>query len=151
MEGADIRLSRLLDDAVRLDRVARGNIQAFDFESKTLKIVSHLGFNGPFLKHFETVRPSGPSACGRAFGSGDCIVIPDVERDEAFRPHLEIARLSGFRSVKSIPIKDAGGRLLGVLSTHSVDVRHDWDRNITRGIAAEIAAILTTLPGARPD
>lgn len=141
-----MRLAALLDEAVRVDKVARGNIQAFDPESKTLKIVCHLGFGDEFLRHFETVRPSGPSACGRAFGSADCVVIPDVENDEAFRPHREIARISGFRSVKSVPVKDAAGRLLGVLSTHSVNVRHDWERDSTHPVAADIAAILATLP-----
>ena len=139
-------LARLLDDAVRMDRVAKGNIQVFDPRSKSLKIVSQLGFNEDFLRHFESVLPFDPSACGRAFGSGGCVVIADVEHDEGFKPHRAIARASGFRSVKSIPLKGGDGRLLGVLSTHSVDARRDWKRENTNGIAAEIAAILEASP-----
>jgi hypothetical protein len=69
-------------------------------------------------------------------------LIPDVQADPGFEPHRAIARASGFRSVKSLPLAGPDGRLRGVLSTHSPGVRWDWERENTRPIAAEIAAVL---------
>jgi GAF domain-containing protein len=45
-------------------------------------------------------------------------VIEDVNVDEAFAPHREVAADSGFRAVQSTPIIDFSGQLLGVISTH---------------------------------
>ena len=133
------RLAELLAEAITRDRAAKGNIQVFDPTSNTLQIVVHQGFDEAFLKHFKSVKPFDASACGRAFGAGRCIMIPDVLRDEAFAPHREIALANGFRSVKSLPIDGPDGRLLGVLSTHSPDVRWDWELDNTRQVAVEIA------------
>jgi GAF domain-containing protein len=143
------RLERLLGEAIRLDKASKGNIQAFDFHTQTLRIVSQQGFDRQFLRHFRAVRPFDPSACGRAFGSGGCITIPDVLLDEGFRPHREIAIANGFRSVKSLAVTDEDGRLYGVLSTHSAQVRWDWERDNTRRVATVIASTLAALPKVR--
>jgi hypothetical protein len=47
-----------------------------------------------------------------------------------------------------VPLAGADGRFYGVLSTHSPDIRWDWQLENTRPIADEIAAILAA---ARPD
>ena len=138
----DRRLGALLEKAIRLDRATKGNIQAFDAEAGVLRIVAQRGFDREFLRHFAEVRPLDASACGRAFGAGGCVLIPDVLRDEAFAPHREIALSSGFRSVKSVPVPGPDGRLVGVLSTHGPDVRWDWERDNTTELAAEIGLIL---------
>jgi GAF domain-containing protein len=143
------RLGELLAEAVRLDKASKGNIQAFDFRTQTLKIVCHSGFDREFLRHFRAVRPFDSSACGRAFGSGGCITIPDVLADEGFRPHREIAIANGIRSVKSLALTDEDGRLYGVLSTHCARVRWDWERDNTRHVALVIASTLAVLPQIR--
>jgi GAF domain-containing protein len=140
------RLRRLLAKAVILDRAAKGNIQLLDPEEGTLRIVAHSGFEPGFLRHFEVVRPFDSSACGRAFGQGGCVIIPDVTLDAGFAPHREIARAAGFRSVKSMPVVGEDGVARGVLSTHCPGVRWDWERENTRGLCLELAAVLAALP-----
>ena len=136
------RLETLLEKAIQLDGAAKGNIQVLDPAIDALRIAVHCNFDQAFLQHFETVKPFDASACGRASGLVDCVVIPDVNRDEAFAPHRAIARRTGFRSVKSIPLVGPDGRVLGVISTHAPEVRHDWDRRNTLQVVEEIAAIL---------
>lgn len=136
------RLRRLLDAAIELDRAVKGNIQVLDPATQTLRIEVSRGFDEAFLSHFRSVKAFDASACGRAFGTGACIMIPDVLRDEAFAPHRAIASSNGFRSVKSLPVAATDGRLLGVLSTHNPQVRWDWERENTRHVAAKIAAVL---------
>jgi GAF domain-containing protein len=142
-----VRLERLLETAMALDRVAKGNIQILDPRTRTLRILVHRGFDEAFLRHFATVQADDSSACGRALGAGDCIMIPDVLRDEAFAPHRSIALSNGFRSVKSIPVAGAAGEIYGMLSTHAHGIRWDWERDNTRHIALQVAEVLA---GCRP-
>ena len=140
--NANLRLKNLLAQAIELDRATKGNIQVYEPEADSLKIIAHHGFDETFLRHFEKVNRFDSSACGRAFGSGNWVLIPDIMADEAFKPHREVALAAGVRSVKSIPVIDADGTFQGMLSTHGPAVRWDWERDNTRHIAAEIAAIL---------
>ena len=57
-------------------------------------------------------------ACGQAMRSGGRVVIADVMADECFAPFRGIAVASGFRAVQATPLLGAGGRLLGMMSTH---------------------------------
>ena len=50
--------------------------------------------------------------------SGRRVVIPDVMADELFAPYRGIAAASGYRAVQTTPLLGAGGRLLGMMSTH---------------------------------
>lgn len=136
------RLAQLLANAIKLDRATKGNIQALDPETGCLKIIAQVGFDEAFLRHFEAVQAFDSSACGRAFGTGNWVMIPDILLDEAFTPHREVVAANDVRSVKSIPITAPEGGIIGVLSTHSSDVRWNWERDNTRHIAEQIGAIL---------
>jgi len=142
------RLAQLLAEAITLDRATKGTLQALDQTSGALKIVAHHGFDKAFLRHFENVKPFDASACGRAFGAKSCILIPDMLTDEAFAPHRAIASANGVRSVKALPVVGPDGRFHGVLATHSPGIRWDWERDNTRHIVAELAAVLGGLPSA---
>jgi hypothetical protein len=87
--------------------------------------------------------PCGFRAAGRSFGEGRWIVCRmavrcgiwpvgvlggtpnglrrfhiDVNVDESFATHRDIAAASGFRAVRSTPLADRAGRLFGMVSTH---------------------------------
>jgi GAF domain-containing protein len=136
-----LRLGRLLDKAIQLDRALKGTLQVFEPDTDSLKIIAHRGFDEAFLRHFETVKRFDSSACGRAFGTGNLVTIPDILEDEAFRPNREVVLVNGIRSVKCIPVVGSDDRLEGVLATHSPWVRWDWERDNTRHVAAEIAVV----------
>jgi GAF domain-containing protein len=141
----ELRLTLLLDQAIKLDRAVKGNIQIYEPDTDSLKIIVQRGFDQAFLRHFEKVKRFDSSACGRAFGIGNFVMVADIMTDEAFTPNREVALANGVRSVKSIPVVDTDNEILGILSTHSASVRWDWERDNTRHIAAEIAVILRDL------
>jgi GAF domain-containing protein len=94
-----------------------GNVQVLDPACGGLRIAVHSGFDADFLRYFEVVIDDS-APCGRALATGAQAVIADVETDEGFAPHLDIARATGFRAVQSTPILDVVGRPLGIISTH---------------------------------
>lgn len=151
VKGAQARLLELLDNAIALDRATKGNIQVYDPNKKRLILTAELqrGFEAPFLEHFASVKAFDSSACGRAMGTGNCVLIPDVMSDVAFEAHRKVALAAGVRSVKSMPLVGADGVFRGILSTHAPGVKWDWERDNTRHIAAAVAKILAE--GGRGD
>ena len=141
-DGHIAELHRLLEAAIESDGAAKGNIQVLEPETGTLRILVQKGFGADFLAHFEVVKAFDSSACGRAAGIGNDVLISDVEKDLAFRPHLQIARGAGFRSVRSIPIVDARGGVCGVLSVHSTVPRTDPVAEGVAVIARRVGEIL---------
>ena len=111
-------LYELLDDAIRLDLADKGNIQLYCKEQKVLQIVAQRGFKSDFLEMFREVRAFDPSACGRALGVKSMIIIDDVLRDMACKHFILMVQTEDFRSVKSIPLVNDAGEIVGVLSTH---------------------------------
>jgi len=108
---------RALDGALSLAGADRGNIQILDQATASLRITAQSGFGAEFLDYFAAV-DDDRSACGRAARKCAQTVIVDVNADESFAPHRDIAAASGFRAVQSTPLVDQAGRLLGVVSTH---------------------------------
>src|ERR1051326_7387494 len=126
--STDLRLGQLLDEAIELDRAAKGNIQVYEAETDSLKIIAHRGFDENFLSHFHSVKRFDSSACGRAFGIQNFIMIADIMEDNGFKPHREVMLVNGIRSVKCIPVVGPDGQFQGVLSTHSPSVHWDWEQ-----------------------
>lgn len=110
-------LDRALEETISLVGASFGNIQLADSLNGTLRIAAQRGFDQDFLDYFAEVEDAS-SACGRAAEHRAQMVIPDVDRDDDFAPHREIAAASGFRAVQSTPIVSPSGRVLGILSTH---------------------------------
>ena len=140
------RLSSLLRDAIALDRACKGNIQVFDPMNKTLKFVVQEGFDAHFLSHFNVVRLADGTPCARACGRQEPLFIPDVLADDELKRHAEVFLRGGFRSVKSVPTIGSDKCVYGILSTHSTEVRWDWELENTRHIAEEVAAVLVSAP-----
>jgi GAF domain-containing protein len=108
----------ILDEAIRADRAARGNLQVYDAGRGGLRIVAQRGFDEAFLQLFALVRPDEPSVCSRAFRHSRRVAVADVRSDPFFAPYLSMARRAGFWAVQSSPILGAAGDVIGVLSTH---------------------------------
>lgn len=108
---------KALAGALSLAGADRGNIQVMDPVTGSLRITAQSGFDAEFLEYFAAV-DDDRSACGRAARERAQTVIVDVNADESFAPHRDIAAASGFRAVQSTPLTDQDGRLFGVVSTH---------------------------------
>lgn len=139
-------LQNLLEEAITVDKADMGNIQVYNKADETLRIVVQKGFGMEFLEHFKVVKAFDSSACGRAAGIGNVVAVSDVMHDTAFTPHRSIAKLAGFRSVKSVPLL-SGGKMLGVLSTHFKDVQWSWQITSLSTQADKIIKLLENNPG----
>jgi GAF domain-containing protein len=136
-------LDRALAGALALSAADFANIQLRDTATDALRIAAHTGFDADFLEHFAVV-DDATSACGRAAFAASQITIVDVDHDESFAPHREIAARSGFRAVQSTPLVDPDGRTRGIISTHFRRPHRPSDRDaeIMRWYAEKISAAL---------
>lgn len=117
-------LLHILDEAIKIDGAAKGDVQLLNCALGGLQIVVQRGFDPSFLQLFQLVRVDDPSACGRAFRYQRRVIIPDITKDTHFSPYLSIARANGFQAVQSTPIIAEDGQVKGVFSTHFTGVHH---------------------------
>jgi GAF domain-containing protein len=113
-------IQTILDDVIALLGAEYGNIQLSMGEE--LAIVAQRGLSADFLKTFRRVKKEDGSACGRALRLGETVIIRDVATDPEFIAFRMDAKKTGFRSVQSTPICGGDGNLLGIVSTHFVNV-----------------------------
>ena len=109
-------LEEVLEATMELEGADFGRIQLYDEGSQSLRIVAHRGVGPDFLDHFAQADAKDTSACGRALRTGTRVIIPDVELEPDYRPHLAIAATTGYRAVVTTPLVD-GGRSVGMLTT----------------------------------
>jgi GAF domain-containing protein len=64
------------------------------------------------------VKANDGCACGRAIRLRHPIFIEDVVSDDEYVPYRQAAIGAGYRSVLSLPLITAAGRLVGVMSVH---------------------------------
>jgi hypothetical protein len=138
-EGADM-IQAAIDAAIGATGAVKGNVQLR--EPDGLHVVSHRGFERPFLDFFACVS-SAHCACGVALMTGRRVVVPDVTSDPLFAgtPAGEVLLAAGAMAVQSTPLIGGEGELIGVLSTHypaphEISVReHDVLDHIARRTA----------------
>lgn len=136
---ANKKIETYLFKAIEIDEATKGNIQLYNKIEETLTIISQTGFSKEFLEYFKVVKAFDTSACGRAIGIGSPVVIGDVNLDIGFAPHLKIARVEGFRAVKSVPLISSNNNFVGVLSTHFEKVQWSWDIRKLNNLVNEMA------------
>jgi GAF domain-containing protein len=141
-EGA---VHTILDDVIALLGAEYGNIQLPIGEE--LAIAAQRGLSADFLKTFWRVKKNDGSACGRALRLGIPVIIPDIEKDDDFAVFRREAKDAGFRAVQSTPMVTKDQALLGIVSTHFVNVHEPTpiEMNTLKvygGIAAEFAYMM---------
>jgi PAS domain S-box-containing protein len=111
-------LEQVLDAAIDLQGADFGDVQLYDGENGTLRIVAHRGVGQEFLEHFACVDADDTCACGTALKLGKRVIIEDVAEYAPFAPHLGVASRTGYRGVNCTPLTERGtGLPLGMLST----------------------------------
>lgn len=108
-------VSTLLADVVALHGAEFGNVQLS--AGRKLIIVAKHGLRAPFLLAFREVQTTDGCACGRAWKTGEPVVVVDVDLDKEYAPFREIAKEAGYRSVQSTPLISSDGMSLGMVST----------------------------------
>ena len=111
-------LTETLKSTMYLLNADFGNIQLYNKETNSLKIVTQTGFSQQFVDFFKEVTADDDTSCGRSIRLRKRVIIPDIYKDEAFTPYVSIAVKEGYRAVQSTPFYNHDGGLLGVLSTH---------------------------------
>lgn len=111
-------LLAILDEAMHVDKAARGKIRVYNPESGRLEISVQRGFSDDFVAAFGAIARDTSLACARAFRSRRRVTVPDVAREALPPDYREAARQEGFQAVQSTPLIGAGGRVLGTLTTH---------------------------------
>jgi hypothetical protein len=118
MSADDSALEPILAEALNITQFERGNIQVLDDASGCLTIEAQHGFDESFLERFKIVKADDGCACGRAIRLRHQIFIEDVMSDNEYVPYRQAAVAAGYRSVLSLPLITAAGRLVGVISVH---------------------------------
>lgn len=115
-----------IESALRIDRADRANAQFFDPKTRSLRIISQLGFTSTFLEFFEIV-DDAESACGTALSSGRSVWVPDTAASMIFAgtPALDVMLDARSSAVASVPIMSPHGSLIAMISTHH-DRRRAW-------------------------
>jgi GAF domain-containing protein len=111
----DSAVAVILNDVVDMHGAEYGDLQLT--AGPDLVIVAQRGLSAPFLRAFRRVSKDDGCACGRAFRSGQPVVIADVERDPEYEAFRNDAMRAGFRAVQSTPLVAGDGVTLGIVST----------------------------------
>jgi hypothetical protein len=114
-------LRTILNDVIALHGAEFGNIQ-LAIDDDTLALIEHRGFDEPSLRSLRRVARDGGAASARAFAARKPVVIPDLFKDRALAPYHQLANTMGIRAMQSTPFIAAGGKCVGVVSTHFANV-----------------------------
>lgn len=123
-------LDAVVDAALAVVGAPMGNVQLYDPESESLRIVAHQGFDQSFLDYFASVHDE--AACGAARRLSARVIVEDVSRSPVFlgTPALAAVQAAGVRAVQSTPLTARDGRLLGMLSTHWTEPHRPDERTL---------------------
>jgi len=141
----------VLDWAIATTGADFGNIQLLAPSDGSLRIVAQRGFSHSFLEFFRVVNDDR-TACGAAMSLGRQVVVPDVRYSPIFtEPARRILLNDGVLACQSTPILAAGGRVIGMLSTHYNAPYVPAGRRLLKVDALARRAASLTLPEVRSD
>ena len=119
-----LSLLRVLDEAIKIDGAAKGNVQLLNRAVGGLQHTVQRGFDSSFLQMFALVRVDDPTSCARALRYQHRVIIPDITKDLLSGPYLSICKANGFQALQSTPIIGEDGLIKGVFSTHFAKTHH---------------------------
>jgi two-component sensor histidine kinase len=124
-------LAEITKTAIAISEADKGNLQLYDATSGSLTIAAQQGFQGDFLKFFDSVR-GNDTACGLAMATAKQIIVDDVLTSAIFvgKPAQKVLLDAGVRAVVSTPLMSSKERPLGVLSTHFTRPRHPTEHQL---------------------
>lgn len=133
-----------LDEAVEIAGSDASSIQVLDPDRGGLRLAGWRGFHPVSAAVWELVVPASASTCGMALVTGERVVVPDLETEDALAGSADLHeyRRSRLRAVQSTPLVADDGRVVGMISTH-------W-RRPHEPSAAELRRIDALARSARP-
>lgn len=109
---------RIVEAAASLMGSDAASIHVLDPATNRLKLVAWRGFHPDSARFWEWVRVDTRSSCSRTLGTGERMIVPDVDRLDGRQEDLEAYRRSNLLSAQSTPLKAFSGQVVGMLSTH---------------------------------
>jgi signal transduction protein with GAF and PtsI domain len=115
----DLALAWALEAATSVLSADFGNVQRMHPSGGGLVLEAHRGFGRSFLNFFEYTSDRH-SACGLAMQEHRPVVVEDVECSPIFEntQALEELQKASVRAVRSMPLVDGKGQLVGMMSVH---------------------------------
>jgi|GEM_PF-1877435 len=115
-------------------------------EAERLDLLAWRGLHpGPvasLASSLASLRPETAGACGRAFATGERVLVDDLDRSGRSPADAALGQ-SGIRSVQFLPLRGRSGRIVGMLSTHWRERRHPAERDFRHfDVLARLAADL---------
>ncbi len=109
-----------LDAAVEVAGSDAASVQVYDDERCGLRLAGWRGFHPASAAFWQLVVPESASTCGMALVTGDRVVVPDLETEEALADSEDLYeyRRSRLSAVQSTPLVADDGRIVGMISTH---------------------------------
>lgn len=140
----------MLDKIVDAHQADFGSLQVWDGDTRTLRLLSHSGFDRSTTKRFAVVGDGAGSVCEAAQARRIRIVVEDIETSTDFAALRGWAWEMGIRSIQTTPVIDRAGRFLGAFSTYFAEPRvfRNSDHAISDHYAQQLAALLRNF--ARP-
>jgi GAF domain-containing protein len=120
LQTLDSLYLNILDIAIAVTGADKGNIQLLNAKSGVLEIVSHRGYQAPFLKFFMQVKREQRSACGVALLRAERVIVPDISKSPIFKGYESerVLLQAGIRAVQSTPMFNHRKAVIGVINTH---------------------------------
>ncbi|HVF31260.1 MAG TPA: PAS domain S-box protein [Pyrinomonadaceae bacterium] len=131
-EKVDFLFEKILDAAKNLMQADMASIQMHDPDAGGLRLIASIGFHPESAKFWEVVRDHTGAACGMAAAQRKRIVVADIEKCDFIEgtDDLKYYRLSGIRSVQSLPLISRSGSIVGVISTQWREVTEPPERSL---------------------
>lgn len=108
----------LMSRSVALVGADLGDVRLRDPTTGTLRLVAHAGLDADFVSRFGLIGEQEDTPCGHASRTGRQVVVEDLDCDLRFPQFRLSAAHVGFRAMLCTPMRDYGGRTIGVVSTH---------------------------------
>jgi PAS domain S-box-containing protein len=124
-------LEEVIDAGMAALGADMGNIQLLNPKTQMLEIVAWRGLDSDFLEYFREVSAADDSACGRSLRARQRIVIEDVELDEGYTLHRDMAAAAGYRAVQSTPLFGIDSEPIGMFSTHFRKPHRSSERDLS--------------------
>jgi PAS domain S-box-containing protein len=133
VEGNEVGscLEEVLKVAIEITGADKGNVQLLDNDTGALKLATQRGFDDPFVEFFESVA-TGDTACGVSLLTKQRVIVEDITESEIYSgaPSLEAMREADILAVQSLPLMSSSGKVLGIISTHFVNVHRPSEQEL---------------------
>jgi signal transduction histidine kinase/PAS domain-containing protein len=127
--NVDSLYQQLLDAAMTIMGSNMASMQVLYPSQGKLRLLAWKGFDPA---SWEWVGVDSDSSCGAALGTGQRVIVPDIETCDFIlgTPSFDAYCKSGIRAMQSTPLLSRSGQMLGMISTHWREPHQPAERDL---------------------